>query len=116
VKGLKIDPSEFFNPFPQARISMLKGSIFRPFTYYYVKKGADFLCFLSHFCLPYPWYILHNKRWQKRKEDFKEKIITILLRNLKAQLTAVWGPPGFRKILTWAGEGPKITIPLQTVG
>jgi hypothetical protein len=42
--------------------------------------------------------MVHNKRWQKRKEDFKEKIITVLFRNLKAQLTAVWGPAGFRKI------------------
>jgi hypothetical protein len=42
---------------------------------------------------------VHNKRSQKIKEDFKEKIITVLFRNPKAQLTGCMGPPGFGKIL-----------------
>jgi hypothetical protein len=66
VKGLKIDPSEFSTPFPGASISIPKGSIFRPFTDYNGKKGADFFLF----CLPFLSVVsmVHNKRWQKRKE------------------------------------------------
>jgi hypothetical protein len=97
VKGLEKDPSEFSTPFPGARNSIPKGSISGPFSYYYVKKGADFSLFSFPFLSAVS--MVHNKRWQKRKEDFKEKIRTVLFRNPKAQLTGCMGPPGFRKVL-----------------
>jgi hypothetical protein len=62
VKGLKIDPSEFSTHSLGPGSQFQKGLFSRPFTYYYVKKGADFSCFLSHFFLPYPRYIIKGRR------------------------------------------------------
>ncbi len=115
VKGLKIDPSEFSTPFPGARISIPKGCICTPFTYYYAKKGADFSGFVSHFFLPYPWYIIKGGRKEKkRKEDFKEKNQNCTFPKPEGPVDRLYGASWISEG-TWAGEGQKITSPLQRV-
>jgi hypothetical protein len=60
--------------------------------------------------------MVHNKRWQKRKEQKTSK-----KNNQNCTFPKPEGPVdrlyGASRISegTWAGEGPKNTIPLQTV-
>jgi hypothetical protein len=60
--------------------------------------------------------MVHNKRWQKRKDDFKEKNHNCTFPKPEGPVDSCTGASWISEDTWWAGEGPENTIPLQTVG